>query len=100
MTDINTLWEEALREARAEVIARHRVVMLHHDTTDRERSIIAAQSLDMAIRQLEALCEVGAITRDMEAMIDEAESRLVFLRIKARSKRSTIHLCGQFGRAT
>jgi hypothetical protein len=76
-----------------------RVTPLRHDTTAKARADMAIRSIMSGIEALEALSQHEEITRDAHHQLDEADTRISLLRMRLRMRRSTIHLCSQFGRA-
>jgi hypothetical protein len=97
-------WKEydaTLAEVRAERIVTERVTPLRHDTTAKARAAIAIQCLMTAIETLENLCEhsAGEFDREAHHQLDDADTRISLLRTRLKMRRSTIHLCSQFGKA-
>jgi hypothetical protein len=101
--DTESMWEEAAREARAEVIANQRVVSLRSEISDLslmpdQRRTIVQQSLERAVMQLEILGDdIG--DADIIARLDEIETRLTRRRFALRMRLGLVHLSGMFGRA-
>jgi len=101
MTDLDPGFTRAIeaykREARAETIARARVISLRPDMTAPQRGQLAITALQSAMDQLEMLAD--HLPADAADDLDEIECRLALLRPRLRMKRSIVHLTDVFGRA-
>lgn len=102
MKNPEDFWKEydaTLAQVRAERVATDRVTPLRRDMTAKTRADMAIRSIMSGIEALDALTQHEEISRDAHHQLDDADTRISLLRMRLRMRRSTIHLCSQFGRA-
>jgi hypothetical protein len=108
MTDTNSIWQEAQREARAQTIATERVIPIRSPIsdaplTDEQQFTIALQSTLWGIANMQMLRDKVNVDADRFELIDEAETGLRALTATFRGRVGTRtvleKLAGMFGRA-
>jgi hypothetical protein len=100
MTDTFTSnFEFHLRQTRADRIASERVTALRPDLDAPQRASFALQTISSALSILEMVADEAHLNAQQIEEMDSAESRLAMLRMRAKMRRSLIHLTSSMGKA-